>query len=76
MRISNTPVILPPPTRRAHRGLMTLIISALLVALVVVANILGQRLINGSIRTASGGNTIASGAFVQLPLNAAQVYAI
>lgn len=76
MTISNTPVILPPPTRRVHRGLMTLIISALLVALLVVASILGQRLMDGSIRTALGGNTVVSGAFVQPPLNAAQVYGL
>ncbi|GAC1356607.1 MAG: hypothetical protein NVSMB38_38280 [Ktedonobacteraceae bacterium] len=70
------PTLPPPPPRRSQRGIVTLLISALLIALIVIGGIIGQRLMNGSLSTSFGGNAPIGGAFVQPPLNAAQIYSL
>jgi len=69
------PPLLPvSPKRHRHRGLVTLIVSALLIILIVIGSILGQRLMSsGSIKTAFGGSATINGAFVHPPLTAQQV---
>lgn len=66
----------PLPPRHSRRRLFLLMISALLVALIAVGSVVGQRLIDGSANTSFAGSAAIGGAFVQPPLNAAQVYGL
>ncbi len=66
----------PLPPRHSRRKLFLLMISALLVALIAVGSVVGQRLIDGSANTSFAGSAAIGGAFVQPPLNAAQVYSL
>ncbi len=64
------------PPRHSHRRLVTLIISAVLVALIAIGSIVGQRLFDSSSNTSFASTTVIGGAFVQPPLSAAQVYSL
>ncbi len=65
-----------PPKRRSHRGIVALLISVLLIALLIVGGVLGQHIMDGSLPTPLGGSTAIGGAFVQQPLDASQVYSL
>ncbi len=62
----------PLQPRRSHRRLITLIISAVLVAFIAVGSLIGQRLLDGS-NTSFASTTTVGGTFIQPPLSAAQV---
>ena len=64
------------PARRSHRNLVIGVISALLVALVVVGSLIGQRLLDGTNSSFPGATMPVSGTFIQPPLNAAQIYSL
>ncbi len=70
------PGIAIPPKRRSHRGIVALLISVLLIALIIVGGMLGQHIMDGSLPTPLGGSTAIGSAFVQQPLNASQVYSL
>jgi len=70
------PGIAIPPKRRSHRGIVALLISVLLIALIIVGGLLGQHIMDGSLPTPLGGSTAIGSAFVQQPLNASQVYSL
>ncbi len=70
------PPIAIPPKRSSHRGIVALLISVLLIALIIVGGVLGQHIMDGSLPTPLGGSTTIGGAFVQQPLNASQVYSL
>ena len=66
----------PLQPRRSQRRLITVIISAVLVALIAAGSVVGQRLLDGSSNTSFASTTAIGGAFVQPPLSAAQVYSL
>ena len=78
MTIANPqpPAIVPLPPRRNHRGLITLIVSVLLIILIVISGILGQRFVDGSHSHSANSITPVGGTFIQLPLNTAQIYSL
>ena len=66
----------PLQPHRSQRRLITLIISAVLVALIAAGSVVGQRLLDGSSNTSFASTTAIGGAFVQPPLSSAQVYSL
>ncbi len=64
------------PPRHSNRRLVTLIILAMLVVLVTVGSVFGQRLFDSSSNTSFASTTVVGGTFVQPPLSAAQVYSL
>lgn len=66
----------PLPPRHSNRRLVLLITSAVLVALIAVGSVVGQRLVDGTSNTSFASTNTIGGAFVQPPLSAAQVYSL
>jgi beta-N-acetylhexosaminidase len=62
--------------RHSHRRLVTLVISAVLVALIAIGSIIGQRLLDNPSNTSFANTAATGGTFVQPPLSAAQVYSL
>ena len=66
----------PLPPRHSQRRLFLLVTLALLIAVIAVGSVVGQRLIDGSANTSFAGSAASGGSFVQPPLNTSQVYAL
>ncbi|GAC1689399.1 MAG: hypothetical protein NVS9B9_11440 [Ktedonobacteraceae bacterium] len=65
----------PLPPRPSRRRLVTLVISALLIAIITIGSVIGQRFIASSSGAKGRDISVPSGdAFVQPPLNTAQIY--
>lgn len=64
------------PPRHSKRRLVTLITSAVLVVLIALGSVVGQRLFDSSSNASFASTTPIGGAFVQPPLNVAQVYSL
>ena len=76
MTVKQPPVLRQPPSnsrRPRKRGLVVLFITVMLVTLVAVGGLIGQRLLDGTTDLPLGTNAVSGGPFVRPPLNSTQV---
>ena len=71
-----SPVVVKPPQRRRHRGIVALVITGCLIAVIIVGSLLGQRVFDNSALTPTTGNAVIGGAFIHQPLSTAQIYSL